>query len=58
VNPNVNVFSVQVAGYSNTVLPELEYRTSILAGWTGKETLYAKEMIDAWNSFDKSCELE
>jgi hypothetical protein len=58
VNPNVNVFSVQVAGYSNTILPELDYRCSILSGWTGKETLYAKTMIDAWNEFDESCELE
>jgi hypothetical protein len=58
VNQNVNVFSVQVAGYSNTILPELDYRCSILSGWTGKEALYAKEMINAWNEFDTSCELE
>jgi len=50
VNPNVNVFSVQTAGYDNTVLPETAYRTALLAGWTGKECVYAKEMIDLWNS--------
>jgi hypothetical protein len=50
VNPNVNVFSIQTAGYDNAVLPETAYRTAILSGWTGKETLYAKEMIDLWNS--------
>lgn len=50
VNPNVNVFTVQTAGYDNSVLPETAYRTAILSGWTGNETLYAKEMIDTWNS--------
>lgn len=49
VNPDLNVFSVQTAGYNNNVLPELDYRTSILYGWTGKEVLYAKTMIDIWN---------
>jgi len=50
VNPNVNVFSVQTAGYDNTILPETAYRTALLTGWTGKECVYAKEMIDLWNS--------
>lgn len=50
VNKNVNVFSVQVAGYNNSVLPENLYRTSILTGWTGKETLYAKTLIDIWDN--------
>ena len=49
VNPKVNVFSVQTAGYDNSVLPENEYRTSILTGWTGKETLYANAVIDIWD---------
>lgn len=49
VNPRVNVFSIQTAGYDNSVLPENEHRTSILSGWTGKETVYAKELIDIWN---------
>lgn len=49
VNPDVNVFSVQVAGYNNSVLPENLYRTSILTGWTGKEVVYAKELIQYWN---------
>jgi len=49
VNPKVNVFSVQVAGYDNTVLPENLYRGAILAGWTGKESIYAKSVIDTWN---------
>lgn len=49
VNPKVNVFSIQTAGYDNSVLPENDYRTSILTGWTGKEVVYAKEMIDIWD---------
>lgn len=49
VNKNVNVFSVQVAGYKNTVMPENYYRTAILTGWTGKEVLYAKALNDIWN---------
>lgn len=52
VNPKVNVFSIQTAGYDNSVMPENEYRTSILTGWTGKETVYAKAMIDIWDKLD------
>jgi hypothetical protein len=50
VNPKVNLFTVQVGGYSNSVLPESLYRGAILAGWTGKEPVFAKAIIDAWNS--------
>ena len=52
VNPKVNVFSVQTAGYNNNVLPENEYRTSILTGWTGKETVYSQVLIDIWNRME------
>ena len=52
VNPKVNVFSVQVAGYDNTVLPENLYRGAILAGWTGKEPIYAKAIIDTWDQLE------
>lgn len=54
VNPKVNLFSVQVAGYDNSVLPENYYRTAILEGWTGKEALYAEKYIKTWNSVDGS----
>jgi len=54
VNPKVNVFTVQVAGYNNSVLPENLYRGAILAGWTGKEPVYAKKIIDAWDSIESS----
>jgi hypothetical protein len=53
VNPKVNVYCVQVAGYNNTVLPENLYRTSILSGWTGKEVLYASKMNDLWNQIEQ-----
>jgi hypothetical protein len=52
VNPKVNVFSVQVAGYDNAVLPENLYRGAILAGWTGREPVYAKAIIDTWDSIE------
>ena len=52
VNPKLNVFSVQVAGYNNSVIPENLYRGAILAGWTGKEPVFAKAIIDAWDSVE------
>jgi hypothetical protein len=52
VNSKVNVFTVQVAGYNNTVLPENLYRGAILAGWTGKEPLFANAIIEAWDSIE------
>lgn len=52
VNPKVNLFTVQVAGYDNSVLPENLYRGAILAGWTGKEPVYAKMLIDSWNEVE------
>jgi hypothetical protein len=53
VNPKVNVFSVQVAGYNNSVTPENLYRSSILTGWTGKEVLYANYLTELWDSIEK-----
>ncbi len=49
VNPKVNIFSVQTAGYDNSVVPENIYRGAILSGWTGKEVLFAKTIIDLWD---------
>ena len=54
VNPKVNVFSVQTAGYNNVVVPEYGYRTNILHGWTGKEIIFANEMIQFWNQIDEN----
>lgn len=53
VNPKVNVFTVQTAGYDNAVIPQNIYRGAICYGWTGKETLYASEMIKLWDNFEK-----
>lgn len=52
VNPKVNVFSVQTAGYDNVVIPEYAYRTNIMYGWTGNEAVFAKAMIDQWDEID------
>lgn len=52
VNPKVNVFMVQTAGYTNVLVPEYGYRTNILYGWTGKELVFAKTMIDFWDELD------
>lgn len=52
VNPNVNVFSVQTAGYNNVLLPEMSYRTALLTGWTGKEMMFAEDYINIWNDIE------
>jgi len=52
VNPKVNVFSVQTAGYDNVVIPEMGYRTDILYGWTGKELIYADTKIKLWDEIE------
>lgn len=52
VNPKVNVFSIQTAGYNNMVVPEYSYRTNILYGWTGKELVFADTMIKFWDQKD------
>lgn len=52
VNPNVNVFSIQTAGYDNVCVPENAYRTSILFGWTGKELNYAVKINELWDEIE------
>lgn len=52
VNPKVNVFCVQTAGYTNVLVPEYGYRTSILYGWTGREAVFADAMIKFWDEKD------
>lgn len=54
VNPKVNVFSVQTAGYENAVIPEYGYRTNLLYGWTGKELQFADSMIHFWDEKDRA----
>lgn len=50
----VNVFSVQVAGYDNTIMPDILYRGAILSGWTGKEAKLAYEMIRVWDEAESA----
>lgn len=52
VNPKVNVFTIQTAGYDNVVIPEYAYRTNIMYGWTGKEAVFADAMIQQWDEID------
>jgi hypothetical protein len=49
VYSKVNVFSVQVAGYDNSIMPDILYRGAILSGWTGKEAKLAYEMSRVWD---------
>ena len=53
VNPKVNVFSVQTAGYNNVLLPQNSYRCSLLTGWTGKEIRYAHQINTLFDELDK-----
>lgn len=53
VNPKVNIFSVQTAGYTNALLPEYMYRGNCMYGWTGKELVFADQMIHFWDEQDK-----
>ena len=52
VNPKVNVFCVQTAGYNNTLVPEYAYRTNIMYGWTGKEAVFADAIIKQWDAIE------
>jgi hypothetical protein len=54
VNPKTNVFSVQVAGYDNSILPDILYRGAMLSGWTGKEAKLAYEMSELWDFIEDS----
>ena len=53
VNPKVNVFSIQTAGYGNILLPQNSYRCSLLTGWTGKEISYAHQINTLFDELDK-----
>lgn len=52
VNPKVNVFSVQTAGYDDICVPENAYRTAVMYGWTGKELNYAVKINDLWDEIE------
>ena len=52
INPKLNVFSVQTAGYNDAILPQSMYRTTILSSWTGREVVYAEKVIELWDKLD------
>lgn len=52
VNPKVNVYCIQTAGYTNVLVPEYGYRTSVLYGWTGKELIFADAMRRTWDEVE------
>lgn len=52
VNPRVNVFCIQTAGYTNVLVPEYGYRTAVLYGWTGKELIFAHAMNGIWDELE------
>ena len=54
VNPKVNVFCVQTAGYNNVLIPEYTYRGAVLYGWTGKESLFASKIIEQWDNIENN----
>ena len=53
INPKLNVFTIQTAGYQDSILPQSIYRGGYLHGWTGREVLYAEKMNALWDEFDR-----
>ena len=52
INPKLNTYMVQTAGYDNTILPETTYRGAILSGWTGNEVVYANQLCKLWDGLE------
>ena len=44
INPRVNVFMIQIAPHTDSLIPETLYRAHILSGWNGNEVVYASHM--------------
>ena len=53
VNPNVNVFLVQVAGYQDTIIPEFYNKTYILGGWGEGLFKFAHQVVKTVKVSDK-----
>ena len=53
LNPKVNVFMVQTAGYNDAIIPHAIYRGAIMAGWTGNEVVYADKLVKLWDEVEK-----
>lgn len=52
VNPSVNVYLVQVAGYSDTIIPDVYPRTFILGGWGEGILKYADQMARIFDGIE------
>jgi hypothetical protein len=52
LNPKVNIFMVQTAGYNDAIIPQTTYRGAILAGWTGNEVVYADQLVKLWDEVE------
>ena len=52
INPKLNTYMVQTAGYDNSILPESTYRGAILSGLTGNEVVYAKQLSKLWDEIE------
>lgn len=52
INPKLNVFVVQTAGYATSLLPVGYYRVGNLCGFTGKEVNQVQKMIRDWDEYD------
>lgn len=52
VNPKVNVFSCQTAGYDNCLVPQMAYRTAMMTGWTGKEAEFVSRYAKVWDEVE------
>jgi hypothetical protein len=58
VNPRVNVFLVQVAGYQDTIVPEFYDRTYILGGWGDGILRFAAAMAGIGQRPQNSAQVE
>lgn len=54
VNPKVNVYLVQVAGYSDTIIPECYPRTFLLGGWGDGILRFADRMATIFDGSEKT----
>ncbi len=49
VNPNVMVYLVQVAGYSDTLIPDFYDRTVIMGGWSPSTLAFASKVAQLYS---------
>jgi hypothetical protein len=52
INPKLNVFTIQTAGYNDSIMPQSMYRATMFSSWTGREVVYAEKVIKLWNELD------